>query len=216
MGTNCESCCPKRPPRTPSEFPSDNRYDPEVINRNFNNFIFQDKFIDFVGDKYKLNDPVFNLLHKDERDILEKFYKSKKNEFQNNMDIFLKKQNLSFVNVLTKQIISNEGGREKLNKNIKNEIENIKMNNKLFKLDYLTVMIIGQTGVGKSCLVNNLLYNGKEIAEERDGEIGTKMLKPYKSKTLAHLRLIDTRGIELEKAFSVDYVGEMATEFIKE
>ena len=97
-------------------------YDDETINKNFNKYIFQDDFIDFVDNKYKLNDPIFKVFHRNEREILEKFYKSKKNKYQNNMEIYLKKQNLNFVNSLTKQIILNEDGRKILKGKIKNEI----------------------------------------------------------------------------------------------
>lgn len=163
MGGDCEICRSKKPDDPKVDI---DRHNNEVVNRNFSNFIFQDRFIDFVGDRYKLDDPIFKLFHKEERDILEKFYKSNKNEFQNNMETYLKNQNLNFVNALTKQIISIEGGRKKMNEKIKDEIDNIKMYRKLFKLDYLTVMITGITGVGKSCLVNNLLYDGKEIEKK--------------------------------------------------
>ena len=85
------------------------------------------------------------------------------------------------------------------------------MDKTLFKLDYLTVMIIGQTGVGKSCLLNNLLYNREEKARECYGKKGTKELKPYQSKTVPYLRLVDTVGIELNPAFHVDFVGDVTT-----
>ena len=121
MSGDCESTKLIR-----QDFNLDSRSDEETINRNFENYIFQDKFIDFIGNKFNINDPVFKSFHKDESDILEKFYKSKKNEFQNNMRTSLEKQNLNFVNLLTRGIISNEGGREILNDRIKNQIENIK------------------------------------------------------------------------------------------
>ena len=65
------------------------------------------------------------------------------------MTNYLLGQNLDFVNMLTKQIISNEGGQDEMKKKIKNEIENIKMNKTLkeFRLKYLTVMILGKIGV---------------------------------------------------------------------
>jgi len=37
------------------------------------------------------------------------------------------------------------------------------MKKKLFKINYLTVMIIGITGTGKSTIVNHILYNGKNF-----------------------------------------------------
>ena len=67
--------------------------------------------------------------------------------------MYLEKQNLNFIMILTRQIISNEGGREKLESSIKAEIQKISNNKDSEKIEYLTVMIIGQTGTGKSTLV---------------------------------------------------------------
>ena len=69
------------------------------------------------------------------------------------MNMYLEKQNLNFITLLTRQIISNEGGREKLESSIKAEIQKISNNKDSEKIEYLTVMIIGQTGTGKSTLV---------------------------------------------------------------
>ena len=121
MGTNCEICFSEKH-NTSNNGNTVNRYDEEYINANFYNFIFQDKFIDFIGGIYKLNDPIFKSFHKDEKDILENFYNSKKNELQNNIYTYLENQNLNFVNILTKQIISNENGTKILEEKIKNEI----------------------------------------------------------------------------------------------
>ena len=65
-----------------SDFNHKNEFDEEVTNINFINYLFEDRFIDFVGNKYKLNDPVFKSFHKDDRNILEKSFKSKKMNFK--------------------------------------------------------------------------------------------------------------------------------------
>ena len=213
MGSVCDrshSTNPDNPDDPTSDF------DPEVINQKFENYIFQDKFIDFLGNKYDLNDPVFRSLKKEENNTLEKYYISQKREFQRQMTLYLQNQNINFVNLLTKQIIDNEGGRKILTGKIKSEIENIKMNKKVFNLKYLTVMLLGLTGTGKSCLINNLLFNGEEKAKENRVDIGTTEIEPYRSETVPYLRLVDSRGIELEKAFSINAIGDMATEFINE
>ena len=148
--------------------------------------------------------------------MLEKYYISQKREFQRQMTQYLQNQNINFVNLLTKQIIDNEGGRKILTGKIKNEIENIKMNKEVINIEYLTILLLGITGTGKSCLINNLLFNGKEVAKENRMDIGTKEIKPYQSKTVPYLRLVDSRGIELEKAHNINAIGIMANEFINE
>ena len=128
---------------------SGSKYDPKVIEKKFNNYIFKDNIIDLQENKYKLNDPVFQSINNYEKEILSGFYKSKKEEFQNNMAGFLNKQNLDFVSTLTKQIIENEDGREKLSNKLISEIQKIKYddNDNLFNKNYLSIMIVGITGV---------------------------------------------------------------------
>ena len=149
------------------------KYDPALIKQKFSNYILNDNIIDIIGHKYKSDDPVFQTIHKEEKEILTKFYDEKKEEFKNSMYGYLNKQNLNFVNMLTKQIIDNERGRQIFAGKIKNEIEDIANDENIFKLNYLTIMIIGITGTGKSTIVNNILFDGKEIAKESRKKIGT-------------------------------------------
>lgn len=137
MGRCCES-----KPRPIIDDPKRNYYDPETIKRNFKDYILTDNIVDSFTKNFNLNDHVFQSINKEERDILEKYYKSRKKEFENNMNIYLEKQNLNFITLLTRQIISNEGGREKLEGSIKAEIQKISNNKDSQKIEYLTVMII--------------------------------------------------------------------------
>ena len=113
-----------------------------------------------------MNDPIFKSIREDEIKILKNFYISKKEAFDNDMTKYLNNQNLNFITMLTKQIISNEGGRDIFKQKIKKEIEYIYNNEEESKINYLTIMILGKTGAGKSCLVNNILFKGKEVAKE--------------------------------------------------
>ena len=132
------------------------------------------------------------------------------------MNIYLEKQNLNFIMLKTRQIISNEGGREKLEASIKAEIQKINNNKDSQKIEYLTVMIMGQTGTGKSTLVNSLLkLKGSEKVETGLTDIVTQRTKAYKSNRVPYIQLVDTRGIELNQAFDVDRVGVEAASFIK-
>ena len=62
---------------------------------------------------------------------------------------YLKKQNLNFATTLTKQILTNENAIKIFDTKIKEEIRQLKQNEAFLKIDYLTIMILGVTGVGK-------------------------------------------------------------------
>ena len=96
MGRCCES-----KPRPIIDDPKRNYYDPETIKRNFKDYILTDNIVDSFTKNFNLNDHVFQSINKEERDILEKYYKSRKKEFENNMNIYLEKQNLNFITLLT-------------------------------------------------------------------------------------------------------------------
>ena len=144
----------------------ENVKDIEEITRKFNSYISEDNFQDILDKKYNMNDPIFKSIREDEIKILKNFYISKKEAFDNDMTKYLNNQNLNFITMLTKQIISNEGGRDIFKQKIKKEIEYIYNNEEESKINYLTIMILGKTGAGKSCLVNNILFKGKEVAKE--------------------------------------------------
>ena len=122
MGNDCES---SQQIQENDQNYQGSKYNPEIIDRNFNDYIFQDKILDFPLKKYDMNDPVFKSVKKEENKMLTNFYKSKKDDFKTRMTEYLKNQNLNFVNLLTNQIIINENGTKLMKQKIKTEIENV-------------------------------------------------------------------------------------------
>ena len=194
------------------------KFDEKSINDNFNQYVFGDhRIIDDIGNNYIQNDKIFQIIRKEEKDILfNSFYKSKKKEFQDSMLSYLKGQNLDFATTLTRQILINEKGKEVFDTKIKDEINDLKHKADFLRIKNLTIMILGVTGAGKSTLINSLLQlKGHKAAKVGRGRIVTTETTIYKSDKVPFLHLVDTRGIELEQEFSVNAIGINANDFIK-
>ena len=89
MGCLCESNNNKTKNTNNEIENSANDYTPLKIEQKFNDYIFNDDNIqDFSIQKYNLEDPVFQSVKKEENEILFNFYKSKKNEFKNEIFIW--------------------------------------------------------------------------------------------------------------------------------
>lgn len=220
MGTVCDSKNDQSNPNNESDIGG--KYRVSELPQKFKKIIFEDKIQDFLDKKYINEDPVFQLIRNEEKKILFQFYQSKKNNFLINMNSYFDKRNLNFIPELTKPIISIEHGREILEKKIKREIIEINDNENADKIDYLTIMILGQNGTGKSTLVNALLkLEGRERAKVRDESkdyglpCTMEETRVYKSKRVPYFSLIDTRGIELSK-YDIETVGLKAGKFIED
>ena len=97
------------------------------------------------------------------------------------------------------------------------EIEEINKKEESFKINNLTVLLVGKSGVGKSTLINKILrLKGENRAKTGTGNFQTTNIKAYKSDEVPYLRLVDTRGIELNKNYGAQVIKNDSEKFIKE
>ena len=97
-------------------------------------------------------------------------------------------------NIITR-LIELENGYDIYEKRLKNEIKKIGENEKEFNIKYLTIMLLGKSGVGKSTLINQFLKLKEKKAKTGAGNFQTILTEIYTSKSVPFLRLVDTRGI---------------------
>ena len=183
------------------------------INNFVNNTIIQDS----IFDKEDPEDSTYNQIMKEEKEELIKYFNSKQHIINNETTNFLKSKNLGFISNLSSEIISSENGKDIYNQKILREIEEINKNEESFKINNLTVFLVGKSGVGKSTLINKILQlEGEERARTGNGNFQTTSIKPYKSDRMPFLRLVDSRGIELNKNYGAEVIKNDAEKFIKE
>ena len=192
-------------------------YEKEELNKKLKDFINRKNIQDLDNEqKGKLNDSVYELIKKEENEELTNFFDKIQESFIQDINNYLySSQNINFY-PLVSQIISNEDGKNIFKNKIKNHLSEINENEEKFKINYLTILLTGKSGNGKSTLINVLLKLKKKSERARTG-VGnyiTTETKPYKSKNRPYLRLVDTRGIELSVKYGPDKVDKECKIFI--
>ena len=164
-----------------------------------------------------INDNIFYKLKEEETTILNNYFKEKQKDFINGLN---KKNKINFNKFFYESIILSIIKFEELDKiyekKIMKKLKEVENNKSDFKIDYISVMLIGKSGVGKSTLINEILkLDGNQRSEEGTGPIITTETKPYKSKKVPYLRLIDTRGFEHDKNYGPTEIANEARNYIQ-
>ena len=135
------------------------------------------------------------------QNIFSNYYTNEKTpliqEITKEMEIFLLNK-LSFDD-LVEEIIPKIAKEEKFSKNIRefmeDKIDAIKDENLTIKISHFNILIMGNTGVGKSTLLNKVLKD--QLAKTGFGSACTQgKPKPYESNNAKGIRIWDTKGIE--------------------
>lgn len=133
-------------------------------------------------------------------------FMKKLNEFSFNLDLnnllsisFEKEINDKKENQvnITNKILEIEKGELILVQKIIAELNNLKNDKNIVKIDYLTILVAGIAKVGKSTLINATLK--KKVAETGILDITTRIPSKNENEKIKFFKMIDTRGIEMCK-----------------
>jgi len=182
-----------------------------------NDFITKPNIQDSNFGSIEQKDSTYNQLRNLEKTELNNYFNKKKDLFPNKIKNYFENNELRHLEDMIKKLIILENAKEIFKKKIKNQIDYINENELSFKINYLTVMLLGKSGVGKSTLINSFLKLSKgNKAKTGTGNFQTINIQPYQSNSLPFLRLIDTRGIELNVKYGANAIKEDAEKFIQE
>ena len=211
---NNDSLCDSNFENTLNENPHDNN----IINFSSldeykNNNPIQDTFFESEDDRY---DSVYNELKKFEKEELKK-------EFDKSIDNHIKNLNgklkLNVNNKLIEKIIENQDTKYNFKKKIIENINFIKNNQdgkgKKYDINYLTILLVGRKGVGKTTLVKYILNLRDEDIKRSQKNAGNNDFVTYKSKNITYLKLIEFKGIGYEKGCDPETIGHNTVKFIK-
>ena len=192
------------------------KYNIDALMDILNDFINKQNIQESKFEKNDPKDSTYNQLKNIEKEELIKYFDEKKTIFLKKIKNYFEKVEFHYLNDMVKELLSLENGKEIYKQRIKYQIDDINEIEDSFKINYLTVMLLGKSGVGKSTLINSFLkLSQKEKAKTGTGNFQTIDIKSYQSNSLPFLRLVDTRGIELNVKYGADAIKKDAENFIQ-
>lgn len=183
----------------------------------YNEYIQTKHIVSHFYDIKDKKDSTYNILKLEEKEILIKYLENTRTNFEKLFNDKLRRAKIPYNenNKLVKEFIEKEDGESAFQYKIEECIKKIEKNPKDYEIKYLTVMLVGKSGVGKSTLINEVLkLEGNKKAKTQTGPFVTVKYQEYSSDSLEFLKLIDTRGIELNENYGAEEVKKEAIRFI--
>ena len=145
-------------------------------------FILEDSF----DDNNASDDSIYNILKDEEKVILKKIVLNNKHNIEK---ILLDNYQIKYIKGINNEMINkineNENSKKFFKDLILRQIDSIANNEEKYNIDYLTILLVGRKGVGKTTLVNYILDLKKNNAHNNIDFI----------EKIKYLKLIEVIGI---------------------
>ena len=183
-----------------------------TMDSDLSNFILYDYF---YNENIIEEDETYFKLKKEEKNILRKLY-NENNNINPNKDTLLNNIEFNTIPNIKSNIINQIFKNEKIdtfcrNKLI-NELEFISNNEKEFKIDKLTILLVGRKTVGKTTLVKYLLQLD-DYDIKNNNNMGEFFI-PYTSEKVSYLKIIEVRGIGFDENCTPKRIREEIEKYI--
>ena len=143
------------------------------------------------------------------------------NDFSKNIDFCKEELNtqynnyISYLNEYIENILKIENEENLFSSRIDNSIEKLSKKMSELEVKHLNILLVGPSGVGKSCLINSILnLDEGKMAKTEVIKPTTKTFNIYESEKRKNIRLIDSRGIE-KGEYNVDAFVNEITKYIE-
>ena len=173
---------------------------------NVSNYILSD------SDK-EIKDQTYLKLKEKEEKVLEELFCENKSNVEKKL---LNDKEFKYIPQIDINIINQIYMNEKIddfceNKIIK-EIETISNNDEKFEINHLTILMVGRQGIGKTTLIKYML----ELSDDEINKMNNvkEDFKPFTSKKVKYLKLIEVKGIGFDDDRTPESIKESIRKYI--
>ena len=170
---------------------------------NRRNDYYQNELRELKNERRLKQENSLNSFNTRKNEFMASFSKQLIEDFSNNMDFCKQEMDKEYdnydlqLNRYIDQISDIENKENLYSERVKYSLENLAQKMGKFAINHLNILLIGPSGVGKSCLINSILkLENEEQAESAMIKPTTKSFNIYESNKIPNIRLIDSRGIE--------------------
>ena len=160
----------------------------------------------------KTNDQIFSNFKEYMKNDLIIFLNKKKSEFITNIDKSYQNKQIPFEDKIIPKIFENENISSIYDKLIETEINELNNNLGLITIDYITILVVGRSGIGKSILISAMTDHPAPNGVGFRVTLNNDFYRGINNKHF--LQMIDTRGTELDQKVGLPQIIKNVNEMI--
>jgi GTP-binding protein EngB required for normal cell division len=164
-----------------------------------NNY-YQNELRQLKNEKRRKDENALSLFNARKNELITSFSNKLVEDFSNDIDFCKQEMDKEYdnynveINKYIDQISEIENKENLYNSRINHSLEQLAQKMGKNDINHLNILLLGPSGVGKSCLINSILK--EEAAKSGMTKPTTKSFNIYESNKMPNIRLIDSRGFE--------------------